>query len=171
MFPALSLANWMRRHTNAPIRSSSIGGKQSLSRSPLASIDSRFLTWRRAGNIRSRAKIHLFGIFQPCLSSLTVNIPAERSAKRSVASATMSVLGCSSRRSEVRFWLALEKPESGGKYQRIGSSNLCIHERPIKKAHLLRCACPARSNVPPRVRLRLARPERGRRTGLRAPSI
>lgn len=29
----------------------------------------------------------------------------------------------------------------------------------MKKAHLLRCACPARSNVPRRVRLRLARPE------------
>jgi NitT/TauT family transport system substrate-binding protein len=29
----------------------------------------------------------------------------------------------------------------------------------MKKAHLLRCACPTRSNVPQRVRLRLARPE------------
>src|SRR4029077_5720382 len=60
----------------------------------------------------------------------------------------------SSPRSAARFWRVRERRELDGKYRRNGSLNLCIRERPMKKAHLLRCARPTRSNVPQRVRLR-----------------
>src|SRR5262249_176713 len=154
MFPVLNLANWMRRRTNARIHSLSIGTKPSLSRSQLASIANRFPTWRKAGNIRSLEKIHRFGIFQPYLSSSTVNIRAGRRALQKVVSATMSVVGCSSLRSGAKFWRGREKQELGGKYPRNGSSSRCIPKRPMKKTHLRRCTRPTRSNVPQRVRLR-----------------
>src|SRR6266481_8150056 len=143
----------MRRLTSERIHSLSTGARRSLSRSPSASIGSRFPTSQKGGNIRSREKIRLSGIFQRYLSSLTVNIRAERKMMPSVVSATTLAWGYSSPQSAARFWRVRERRELDGKYRRNGSLNLCIRERPMKKAHLLHCARPTRSNVPQRVRL------------------
>ena len=67
MFRALNLANWMRRHTNAPIRSSSIDRKPKPFQIAIG-VDRQSIPehGRRAGNIRSREKTGLFGISQHC---------------------------------------------------------------------------------------------------------